>query len=491
MNNNLKGKTVSGMIWSSFQKFGTIIISFVSNVVLARLLSPDDYGCIGLLTIFITLSATFINGGFGSALIQKKSPSEEDYSTIFYFNIFISCILYLVLFFTAPAISVFYKIELLTKVLRVEGLVIIINALQLVQENRLRKKLQFKILATAYLISAGISAGFSIILAINSWGVWALVAQQILMSVINAILLWFMSDWKPKLVFSLASLKELFSFGFFVLLADVINTVGNNIQGILIGRVYNASTMGYYTQANKLDQIASNSISSIINQVSYPVLSEAQNDHSAMVRILSKFNSVLAYITFPVMLVLILLAKPVIIIVYSSKWLASVPYFQILCLSGIAMCLQGINYYAIAALGESKKLMWWTIVKRLVGLFFVVGGLMLYGMIGMLIGMVLSAYFIYFVNAYLVSKTVRYTFYHQFKDIGPIIMVSFLSFVLSYLSTKFIDLSVFVEGAIRLVSFLAPFILISYLLKMKSFILFRDIIFDLRKRRPNDSKRNK
>ena len=244
---------------------------------------------------------------FEIAVKIGKEPSEEDYSTIFFFNLFVSLFFYIVLFFAAPAISIFYHIELLAKVLRVEGIVIIIHALLIVQENRLRKLLLFKKLASAYLVSAIVSAGVAIILAYRGLGVWALVWQQLIQSTTTAVLLWFMSEWKPKFLFSFNSFKELFSFGFFVLLADIINTIGNNIQGILIGRVYNASTMGYYTQAHKLDQVASSSISSIINQVSYPVLSEVQNDNKAMIRVLGRFNSALAYLAFPVMLLLILL----------------------------------------------------------------------------------------------------------------------------------------------------------------------------------------
>ncbi|MBR5033753.1 MAG: lipopolysaccharide biosynthesis protein [Bacteroidales bacterium] len=478
-----KKKVVKGMMWSSFQKFGTIIISFVSNIILARLLSPDDYGCIGLLAIFITLSSTFINGGFGSALIQKKNPTEADYSTIFYFNVLVSILLYFLLYFTAPAIAQFYKIDLLTKVLRVEGLVVIINSLIIVQENRLRKNLQFRKLSVAYLVPATVSAGITIYLAYIGWGVWALVSQRLIMASITALMLWFLSEWKPKLLFSLTSLKELFSFGFFVLLADIINTIGNNIQGILIGRVYNASTMGYYSQAHKLDQIASTSISSIINQVSYPVLSEVQNDHSAMVRIMSRFNSVLAYITFPVMLLLILLAKPIIIIVYSAKWLDSVPYFQILCLAGIATCLQGINYYAVAAVGKSRMLMWWTVAKRIVGVILIVVGLFLFGMTGLLVGMVLSSYFIYLVNSYLVDRNIGYSFKQQIRDISPIIAVSVFSFVASYLSTAFIDMSVYLEGCIRFVAFVIPFVFISALFKMDSYLEFRGIVTNIIKKR--------
>ena len=206
MSSSLKDKTISGMIWSSLQRFGTMGISFISNIVLARLLTPDDYGCIGMLMIFIALSNTFIDGGFGSALIQKKRPTSEDYSTIFYWNIFLSVVLYAVLFFCAPIIADFYDIALLSKVLQVQGVILIINALGIIQANQLRKQLKFKAIAQVTLIASIVSVIVAIAMAYMGCGIWSLVTQQIVTSLVTTILYWAYSSWRPLMFFSLNSL---------------------------------------------------------------------------------------------------------------------------------------------------------------------------------------------------------------------------------------------------------------------------------------------
>ena len=294
MQDNLKRKTVSGMLWSSFQKFGTMGISFVSNIVLARLLTPEDYGCIGMLMIFILVANTFIDGGFGSALIQKKEPTQEDYSTIFYWNLFLSIVLYALLFFTSPLIASFYELPLLSSVLRVQGLVLILNSLSIIQQNRLRKQLLFKKLSVVSIVSALLSLGITIYLAYVGWGVWALVAQQLLMSLFNAVLFWIVGKWAPTFVFSKQSFKELFGFGGYILSSNLINTLCNNVQGLLIGKFFSPVTMGLYAQARKLEEVASTSISSIIDQVSFPVFSEFQDSKERLMGIIKKLTTLLA-----------------------------------------------------------------------------------------------------------------------------------------------------------------------------------------------------
>ena len=212
MAQDLKTKTISGMIWSAVQKFGNMGISFVSNIVLARMLTPEDYGCIGMLAIFIVVSNTFVDGGFGSALIQKKDPTQEDYSTIFWWNIFISSVLYGVLYLSAPFIAEFYHMELLSSILRVQGIVLIINSLNIIQTNQLRKQLKFKRLANVTIIAHIIAAVSAIILAWKGWGVWALVAQQIIASSVISILLWILNKWMPDFSFSKESFKKMFIF---------------------------------------------------------------------------------------------------------------------------------------------------------------------------------------------------------------------------------------------------------------------------------------
>ena len=399
MADNLKQKALTGAIWSGVHKFAITLLGFISGIVLARLLTPHDYGVIGMLTIFLALSQTFIDGGFGSALIQKKSPTDTDYSTILYWNIGLSIILYIILFFSAPLVASFYNLPILSKVLRVQGFVLIINAARIVQRNQLRKKLQFKKIAVINVSANLIALAATIYLAKLGWGVWALVAQQLLVALLTTSLYWITSKWKPLLIFSKKSFKELFSFGGYILLSNLFSTVCGNIQGLFIGKIYNSSTLGLYTKAMRTESYSSTFISSVLDQVSYPVLSESQNDRSRMIRVIKQFITTSAYITFPLMFILILLAKPLFLLLYSDRWLDSVPYFQILCIAGIAISIQNINYFAVAALGKSKELLKWTFIKRSIGLLLVVGGLFLYGIYGLLFGSVAASWIIYFINA--------------------------------------------------------------------------------------------
>lgn len=447
-------------------------ISFVSNIILARLLTPDDYGCVGMLMIFITVANTFIDGGFGSALIQKKQPTQEDYSTIFYWNLALSFILYAILFFTSPLIAGFYNLAMLSPVLRVQGLVLILNSLSIIQLNRLRKQLKFKKISIVNLTSATISVGVTIYLAYNGWGVWALVAQQLLMSFFNTVLFWIVAGWMPSFIFSYQSFKELFSFGGFILLSNLLNTLGNNIQGILIGKFFSSHTMGLYSQARKLEEVASTSLSNVVDQVSFPVLAEVKNDKTRLINVLRKLITSIAFFSFPIMLLLIAIAKPVIVLLYSSKWIECVPYFQILCVAGIAISLQNINYYAVAAIGKSKELFFWTVIKRIISLGLIVIGFFIYGIWGLLGGMVLAAYIMYAINAVLVSVNVGYKFTSQVKDLMPILIISLISFALTILSTYF-NLSSLL--AILLASFIFT---ISYL--MLSHIFMRERVQGLK-----------
>lgn len=463
MASDLKKKTLSGMIWSFVQRFGTMAISFVSNIVLARLLTPDDYGTIGMLMIFIAVANTFVDGGFGSALIQKKEPTKDDYSTIFWWNMFLSVVLYGILFLGAPAVARFYNLPILCDVLRVQGIVLIINALSIIQQNQLRKQLRFKRLATVTVISATLSAGIAIILAYLGWGVWALVAQQLMLSGFTAILLWVLNKWYPSLVFSKESFKQLFGFGGFILVSNLINTFCDNIQGLLLGKFATSSTLGLYTQARKLEEISSTSISSIVNQVAYPVLSQKQDDKIALINIIRKFITIIATLVFPLMLYLILIAEPLITFLYSERWIECVPYFQILCIAGLAICLQSINLNAIAAIGKSKIMFKWTIIKRVLGLVLNIGGLLLYGVYGLLFGGVLTAFLLYTINALLVAKYVGYKFSDQIKHLSPILLSSLVSFVVAKFTVNFIFDDVLPHFYIQTALFIGSYITCSIL----------------------------
>lgn len=473
---DLKQKATSGMVWTALQKYSTMFIQFISGIILARLLTPYDYGCIGMLTIFMMLAETFIDGGFGSALIQKKRPTQEDYSTIFWWNLGMAVVMYAVLYFSAPAISRFYRIPLLCDVLRVQGLVLFLYALNIVQSNQLRKKLNFRVLSIVTILTSVISFGITVYLAYNGFGVWALVAQNLITVAIPAFVFWFVIKWRPILVFSKQSFRGLFSFGFYMFMTHILNKIGQQIQGLLIGKVYNASIMGYYSKAYNTERLASTSISNVMTQVTYPLYSEVQDDLPAMQNMIKRLTVTLAYITFPLMFIMLLCAKPIFILLYSERWLQSVPYFQVLCLAGLAFCLQSVNLQTISAIGKSKVMFWWTLFKRIIGIGFVVGGLFFWGMKGLLVGMVINTWFCYFVNILLVSKYIGYKWWKQLLDIFPIAAVSLFAALVSYCCSSIMGLDLYPDGVVKVLVYVVVYMGWSVLFKPEAFTFFMTVL---------------
>lgn len=464
------------MMWTALQKYSTMFVHFISGVVLARLLTPYDYGCIGMLAIFMVLAEAFIDGGFGAALIQKKRPTQEDYSTIFFWNIGMAAFMYAILFMTAPLIARFYHTPLLCSVLRVQGIVLFIYALNIIQRNQLRKTLKFKILAIVALTTSVISLFVTIFLAYRGFGVWALVTNNLMSAAIPALVFWFYVRWRPTLVFSWKSFKELFSFGFYMFLTHLLNAFGRQIQGLLIGKVYNPTTMGYYSKAHGVEKIASNSISSIMTQVTYPLYAEAQDNKQLMINMLKRLTMTLSYITIPIMFILILLSKPIFVLLYSERWLSSVPYFQVLCLAGLANCLMSVNLQSISAIGKSKVMFVWTVVKRVVGIIAIVVGLLLYGMKGLLMGVIINNYFSYFVNICLVSKHVGYKWTRQLLDLMPVVAASVVAAIVSYGCGYLLHLSMYPDGAVKLLVYLAIYLGWSFLFKPEAYTYTISII---------------
>ncbi len=462
---SLKQKAASGMVWTALQRYSTMLIQFISGIILARLLTPHDYGCIGMLMIFMVLAETFIDGGFGSALIQKKRPTQEDYSTIFFWNIGMALLLYAVLYFSAPAVARFYNIPLLCDVLRVQGVILFIYAFNIVQRNLLRKKLNFKVLSIVTISTSIISLIVTVLMAYHGYGVWSLVAQHILTALIPALVFWFYIKWRPIWTFSWKSFRELFSFGFYMFLTNLLNQFGHQIQGLLIGRFYNSSTMGFYSKANATERLASQSISQVITQVTYPLYAEVQDDKEKLTDMIKRITMTLSYITFPLMFILLLCAKPLFMFLYSERWLDSVPYFQVLCIAGLAYSLQSVNYQSISAIGRSKTLFVWTLVKRIMGIVFVVAGLLIAGMKGLLLGMVINTWFSYAVNIGMVSKYIGYKWWKQLNDIMPVMIVSMVAALASYGVSMLFNFSMYVDGVIKVLVYAIVYIGWSYFFK--------------------------
>lgn len=465
---SLAEKTSSGAMWSTIQRFVVMGVTFASNVILARILSLDDFGCVAMLMIFIGLSNTFIDGGFGSALIQKKEPTQTDYSTIFYWNLFLSLVLYVVLFLGAPFVAKFYRIDLLTLVLRVQGIVLILNALGIVQQNQLQKQLEFKKLAIVHIASSVLSLAIAIAAALSGWGVWSLVAQQLSLSFFNSLFVFLAQKWKPLWRFSKQSFRELFKFGGFILLSNLFSTLANEIQGLLVGRIFSSSTLGLYNQAFRLQGSAANTVSSVINQVTYPVLASLQDDHKRLLAALKRFVQIPAFICCPIMAFLIVAAEPIIVVVYSNKWVACAPYLQILCVGGLAACLQSSASQAITAIGRSDVFFRWTIIKRVMTILLCVVGILIGGMSGLLWFSVIGAWGVYIINGSLVSKYIGYSLYQQFVDILPFILLSLITGVFAFFVGRLLHYPMLLTAIIQLFIIFILYAGFSYLLKVES-----------------------
>ena len=407
---SLGQQTVSGVAWTTVQRFATLFLAFVANLVLARLLSPDDFGCIALLMVFISLSQIFVDGGFGSALIQKKEPTQDDYSTIFYWNLLLAVLLYFLLFFLAPVIARYYEIPILKDILRVQGLIIILDSFGLVHKNNLRKTLQFKKISLIVLGANFIAVVVAITMAYNGFGVWCLVAQQLLISGMTTALFWIFSRWKPTLVFSKKSFKELFGFGGFILLSNMIVTFTNEVQSLIMGKLYSARDVGLYSQGRKFESIMSNTASTVVNQVTFPIFSKFQDNLEQLRSILRRITKVMAFVVFPAMILVILIAKPAIVLMLTDKWVDCVPFFQILCIGGMAEALGDINYNAVAAIGKSKPLFRWTCIKSVLGILLIIGG-SFFGVRGIIWAVTIRFYLVFLIHASLAAHYLNFNIF--------------------------------------------------------------------------------
>ena len=484
---NLKHKAATGMVWTAVQRYSKLAISFISGIILARLLTPEDYGAIGMLAIFMSLAEVFIDAGFGSALIQKKNPTQTDYSTVFYFNIGMSVVLYAVLFFSAPAIAMFYRMPILCKVLRVQGLILFIYAFNIIQRNQIRKNLRFKKLSKITITSSIISLIVTVAMAYMGCGVWALVAQNFIAALVPCVFFWITSDWRPTWEYSWASFKELFGFGFYMFLTHIFTTFSQRITGLLVGRWYDPATMGYYSKASATSKYAHHGVSGVMIQTTYPLYASVQDDKERLANMVKRITSTLAYITVPLLGLLILIAKPMFVLFYSDRWLPCVPYFQILCIAGMVSCLQAVNLQTIAAIGKSKIFFVWAIVKQSVGIVLQVVGLIVWGMWGLLAGKVLSSWLSYFVNISLVSKHVGYKNFQQLKDLSPIFIVSAIAILAGYFGSSLLGWGMYPDGIVRAFIFLAVYLGWSLLFKPEAYTYTLSVLSVLRSKRKRKS----
>ena len=464
MDTVLKQKTISSILWSLVQRFGVMIISFCANLVLARLLTPDDYGVIGMLLIFISVSNTFIDGGFGTALIQKKEPTQEDYSTIFFWNIFISVILTGILYISSPLISEFYRLPLLSDVLKVMGTVLVINAFSVVQTNILQKKFEFKKLATINIIANIAASILAIVLALRGFGVWSLVFRYLSCSLVISIILWITTKWKPMLTFKFKSFRTLGKFGGMVLLANLVETIYTEFQGLVIGRAFSAKDLGYYTQAKRMEEIPTLGISSAVNQASFPMYARLQDNKVALSLAVRKYVRALSLLVIPLYFLFILVAEPLITILFTEKWIESVDLFKILCLVGMIYPINTVNTNVIKSLGKGKLYFNLQLCKRVLGIALILFSVR-YGLSAMMWSLVITSYIIFIVNAIFSDKLIGYSFIRQIGDAFMPFAISIIILCLVY-PISLLQINSYYNVIIQAVLFMLCYVLIMRLLKV-------------------------
>jgi teichuronic acid exporter len=475
LSKSLKEKTITGMMWSSVHRFGSMSISFIANIVLARLLTPEDFGIIGMIMVFIAISGTLVDGGFASALIQKKKPTKEDYSTIFYWNLILSLVLFILIYIASPAIERFYEMSTLSSLLRVLGIVLILNAFNIIQTNQLIKNLNFKRLANINIVATLLSAVIGIVMAYMGYGVWSLVAKLISVSLFQSIFLWYLNRWRPSFEFSFSSLKELFGFGSYMLLSSFIIETYDNLKSLIIGKVFSAADLGFYVQAERMRSVPVQGLSSVVNQVTFPVFSELQDDKESLVKGVKKSIKAITFINFPLMVITIIIAHPLIILLLTEQWVISATYLQILCVGGMVYTLNTINNNILKSLGESKLYFIVLTLKRITGIIFILIGLN-YGITGLLWGVVINNYVSFLISMYYASKMSGYKIIDQINDILPAYLLAIIvGFIIYYTGIK-VNVNNFYMILIQVPLYTIIYIVISYLFRMDSVLIFNQII---------------
>ena len=439
MSESLKQATTKGLFWSSVERFSNQGVQFVFSIILARLLSPSDYGIIAMVTIFFAVAQSFVDSGFSNALVRKTDRVEEDLSTCFYFNIGVGIIAYIVLFLIAPLVANFYSQPILSPIIRITGLGVILNSLCVVQQALFTIKIDFKSQAKITLSATVISGIVGIILAYQGYGIWALVWQGVASSIVRMGLLWLMSKWRPRTGFSKSSFNYLFGYGSKLLVSGLLDTIYNNIYPIVIGKFYNPAQLGNYSRALGWAQLPSANITSILQRVTFPVLSAIQDDTLRLQNSYRRLLKLSAFIVFPLMMGLAAIASPLIRVILTAKWDGCVLYLQILCFALMLYPIHAINLNLLQVKGRSDIFLRLEIIKKIIGVIILIITIPL-GITAMCLGMVFSSIICLIVNTYYTSRFIDVGLLTQLKDLRIILINSLVMGGGIYILISFIDI---------------------------------------------------
>ena len=403
------------------------VVNFVVAIVMARLLTPADYGLVGMVTIFIGISQAFVNSGFSQALIRKQDRTDEDNSTAFFFNLFVAILFYIILYFAAPLIAIFYNEPILKPVTRVIGLSVIANSLCLVQRALYTINVDFKTQSKASVTASFVSGGIGIGMALAGCKLWAIVGQQLSNLLINAMLLWIFSSWRPKHFFVWSSFKSLFGFGSKLLASGLLNAAFSNIYQLVIGKVYSATDLGYWTKAKQFSNLPSNGATEIIQRVVYPILCKIQDEKERLSVVYRHFIRLSAFVVFPVMLGLAAIAHSFVLVMLGEQWEFVANLLIIMCFNKMWTPIHAINLNPLQALGRSDLFLRLEIIKKIISIIVLIVTIK-FGLIILALGGVIASVIDLGVNSYYTKRLINVGFWLQMKDIFPTLLLSIAMF---------------------------------------------------------------
>lgn len=475
---SLRKQAISGMMWTFAQQFSTQGIGFIISVVLARLLLPAEFGIIGMIAIFMGIGGALVDSGLASSLIRTPDANQEDFSTVFYFNIAGSILMYFILYLSAPYIAKFFNQPILTNITRVYGITFIINAFSTIQLTRLTQMLDFKTqmkVSVPALIGGG---ALGITLAYMGFGVWSLVWMRVFQSFLNSLQLWIVSKWKPSFIFNVEKFKYHFNFGYKLLLSGLLDTVFTNIYTVVIGKLFAPAQLGFYTRANSVVQLPVENISGALNKVTYPLFASIKDDNERLKKVYKKIMQMVTFLIAPILIIMGVLATPLFRFVFTEKWLPAVPYFQILCISGILYPFHIYNLNILNVKGRSDLFLKLEVIKKVLLVITILVSIQ-FGLYGLLWGVVVSSALALFINAHYSGKFIHYNGFEQLKDVSPILLIAIASGVLTLIADKIMTNSnitdifrIILGGAVGVLSYWS----ISIIFKIKSIQDLKTII---------------
>lgn len=474
-----RSMVVSSLFWKFMERVGVQGIQFIVSILLARLLKPEDFGTIVLITIFIAISGVLVQGGFNTALIQKKDIDEIDFSSVFYLNIFSSTIVYIALYFTAPFIAAFYEEPELVSVLRILSLTLLFSPFNSIQNAVIGKNMQFKKLFFSNLGAIVASGTVGILMAYSGFGIWALVFSQVINQLVVTIFLWFTVKWRPKLLFSFNRVKRLFSFGWKLLVSSLIDTLYINLRSLIIGKLFSPAMLGIYNKGEQFPSLIVSNINGSIQSVMLPALASNQDNKQRVKEMVRRSIVTSSFVIAPMMVGLAVVAEPLVKILLTEKWLPSVPYLQIFCASYALWPIHTANLQAINALGRSDIFLKLEIVKKFIGLT-ILGFTIFWGIYAMAIGVLVGGIISSFINAYPNLKLLNYSYKEQWNDIMPSFILSLVMGAAVY-TIKWLYLSDGITMTIQIIVGIILYTVLAHFFKLECFHYLKSTLKDTMK----------